>query len=146
MGEGTGRCEYDGCNEFLWLDFVTKFEFNTAYIAHIIADKPGGPRGDATLSDKLKDDFLSNLMLLCDKHHRLIDKERAKEHPVEKLREMKERQEKRIELLTSIIDNKKSHVLLYGANIGHHNSSVSWTKTVPVMLPHWIQQEIMPLN
>jgi hypothetical protein len=45
-GKAGGRCEYDGCNEPLWLDSVTKFEFNAAYIAHIVADKPSGPRGD----------------------------------------------------------------------------------------------------
>ncbi|MGI5927220.1 MAG: hypothetical protein ACOX8A_08600 [Thermacetogeniaceae bacterium] len=71
-GKAAGRCEYDGCNEPLWLDSLTKAQFNVAYIAHIFADTPTGPRGDPALSEELKAD-INNLMLLCDKHHRLID-------------------------------------------------------------------------
>ena len=40
--------------------------------AHIIADEPGGPRGHPVLSKQLAKE-LSNLMLLCLDHHRLID-------------------------------------------------------------------------
>src|SRR5207247_537409 len=79
-GKAAGRCEYDGCNKPLWLDEVTKAEFNTAYIAHIVADSPDGPRGDPIRSEKLKCD-LRNLMLLCDPHHRLVDKEDLSGHP-----------------------------------------------------------------
>ena len=61
-GKAGGRCEYEGCNELLWQDPLTKFEFNSAYIAHIIADKPKGPRGDVVLSKQLRFD-LSNLRL-----------------------------------------------------------------------------------
>lgn len=42
-GKAAGRCEYEGCNERMWLDELTQFEFNVAYIAHIIADSPKGP-------------------------------------------------------------------------------------------------------
>lgn len=87
-GKTAGRCEYRGCNEPLWWDSLTQAEFNTSYIAHIIADKPGGPRGDEILSRKLKNE-LSNLMLLCDEHHRLIDKVNVEGHPAELLGEMK---------------------------------------------------------
>lgn len=66
-GKGAGRCEYDGCNDRLWLDSLTKCEYNSAYIAYIIADKPSGPRGDPVLSELLKAD-IANLMILCDKH------------------------------------------------------------------------------
>ena len=72
----------------VWQDDVTKAEFNTAYIAHIIADKPDGPRGDPVFSEQLKSD-ISNLMLLCDVHHRQIDKVDVPGHPVELLRDMK---------------------------------------------------------
>jgi hypothetical protein len=75
---------------------LTQAEFNSAYIAHIIADKPTGPRGDAILSEQLKSD-LSNLMLLCNVHHRLIDIADVDGHPADLLRAMKERHEQRIE-------------------------------------------------
>lgn len=134
-GKASGRCQYEGCNKPLWLDMLTKAEFNTAYIAHIIADKPDGPRGDTRLSQKLKDD-VSNLMLMCDEHHRLIDREDIEGHPVKRLSEMKRKHEERIELLTSLTENKRSHVLLYGANVGQHHAPVSWGKAVQAMLPN----------
>ena len=48
--QSAGRCEYEGCNKILWQDLVTKAKYSTAYIAHIIADKEGGPRGHKVLS------------------------------------------------------------------------------------------------
>src|SRR5699024_12164147 len=102
-----GRCEYEGCNEPLWQDSLTLAQMNTAYIAHIIADSPNGPRGHETLSKELAAD-IGNLMLMCDKHHRLIDREGLDDHPVGILRDMKRKHEERIEVVTSITDDMKS--------------------------------------
>jgi hypothetical protein len=133
-GKAAGRCEYEGCNKPLWLDSVTKAEFNAAYIAHIIADQPNGPRGDSEKSDKLKRN-ISNMMLLCDEHHRLIDKEDIQGHPVVRLREMKRKHETRIEMLTSISEDKQSHIILYGANIGRQNAPLSYKKASLAIIP-----------
>ncbi|MDR7313777.1 SAVED domain-containing protein [Brevibacillus nitrificans] len=133
-GVAAGRCQYEGCNEPLWKDTLTQAEFNAAYIAHIVADSPDGPRGDKILSPKLAKD-VSNLMLMCDTHHRLIDREDVAGHPVQRLVEMKRRHEARIESVTSMMDNMQSHVLLYGANIGSHTTNVSYEKTTPAMAP-----------
>jgi hypothetical protein len=126
-GKTAGRCQYPGCNKNLWRDDQTKVEFNTAYIAHIVADKPNGPRGDKLLSKKLARD-ISNLMLLCDEHHRLIDKEKVDEHPAELLREYKREHENRIEKITDISPDMQTHVLLYGANIGEQSSPLNKQK------------------
>ncbi|RJQ65151.1 MAG: HNH endonuclease [Desulfobacteraceae bacterium] len=139
-GKAAGRCQYEGCGKPLWRDDLTKAEFNAAYIAHIIADKPTGPRGDAVLSERLGSD-LSNLMLLCDEHHRLIDKVDVAGHPVDRLRAMKVKQETRMELLTGLPENRKSHVLLYGANIGEQSARVSWAKAAHAMTPEWYPAE-----
>lgn len=139
-GKAAGRCQYDGCNEPLWLDSLSKAEFNKAYIAHIIADKPDGPRGDKVLSDQLKDD-ISNLMLMCDEHHRLIDKKDVVGHPVGRLRAMKDRHEKRIEILSAIKDEKRSHVLFYGAKIGEQYSNISFQKASMAMVPRFYPTE-----
>lgn len=133
-GKAGGRCEYEGCNARLWLDSLTQVEFNTAYIAHIIADQPGGPRGDSKLSELLKSD-ISNLMLMCDKHHRLIDREDVSGHPVERLKAMKALHEERIEAVTNIAVDKQSHVILYGANIGAQGSPLSFHEAALGMLP-----------
>jgi hypothetical protein len=133
-GQAAGRCEYEGCNKPLWLDEVTKAQFNSAYVAHIIADKPGGPRGDGQLSEKLKDN-ISNLMLLCDVHHRLVDKEEVESYPVERLRYMKRIHEERIELLSSLQTEKQSEVLCYGARIGEHHAQLSFERLCNAMIP-----------
>ncbi|MHB1000805.1 MAG: SAVED domain-containing protein [Armatimonadota bacterium] len=131
-GKAAGRCQY--CNKPLWFDSLTKFEFNSAYIAHIYADQPEGPRYDPVLSPKLKAD-ISNLMLMCDECHRRIDREDVAGHPADILIEMKHRQESRIDMLTGLEEYKKSHVLLYGANIGKHSAPITWNKAVYAMLP-----------
>lgn len=133
-GKAAGRCQYEGCNQALYRDGTTKSEFNSAYIAHIIADKPDGPRGDPTLSHQLRQD-LSNLMLLCDTHHRLVDKMDVEGHPATRLQEMKRAHEERNETLTSIAAERHSHILLYGAKIGQHDSHLSWKKAADAMVP-----------
>lgn len=135
-----GRCEYEGCNKRLWEDSLTLAKMNAAYIAHIIADSPDGPRGHETQSEILAKEF-SNLMLMCDIHHRMIDKEDVDGHPEERLREMKKRHEERIDMATSITENMKSHVLLYGANIGEHSTPLNWNETTIAMLPNRYPEE-----
>ena len=129
-----GRCEYSGCNESLWRDELTMAQMNRAYVAHIISDSPGGPRGQPVLSEKLSKD-IGNLMLLCDAHHRLIDKEDVAGHPVALLTEMKQKHERRIEFLTSLGEDKKSLVVMYGANIGDHHAPLRFERAVEAMLP-----------
>jgi len=133
-GRAGGRCQYDGCNEPLYRDRLTKAEFNSAYIAHIVADKPDGPRGDPILSERLKCD-IGNLMLLCDAHHRLVDKVDVFGHPAERLQEFKRRHEARVELLTSLQEERQSHVLLYGARIGEQTSPLTFAKASAAMIP-----------
>jgi len=144
-GKAAGRCEYTGCNHPLWLDTTTKYEFNTAYIAHIIADSPDGPRGDPILSKQLAAD-LSNLMLLCDQHHRLIDKEDVVGHSVEWLHKMKEVHEQRIEIVTGLGPERHSYVLLYGANIGELSSPVSYQTASRALLPERYPAETTPIS
>lgn len=143
-GKAAGRCEYDGCNTPLWLDLVTKFEFNTSYIAHIIADSPNGPRGHPKFSKELSADIL-NLMLLCDAHHRLVDKEDVEGHPVERLRAMKIAHERRIEIQSGLSEQKHSHIVLYGANIGEFSSPVSYANACVAMIPDWYPADTNPI-
>jgi hypothetical protein len=68
---------------------------------------------------------ISNLMLLCDIHHRLVDKEDVAGHPEERLLVMKHKHEERIRLLTEIKDEKRSNVVLYRSNIGKHDTPLN---------------------
>ena len=83
-----GRCQFHGCNEVLWRDDLTMREINRSILAHIIADSPGGPRGDEVLSPLLAKDP-SNIMLLCQPHHTQVDAENGANFSVETLREWK---------------------------------------------------------
>jgi hypothetical protein len=122
--QAAGRCQYKNCNEVLYQDLLTKRKMNKSYVAHIIADEPTGPRGCTIQSPLLKKD-LSNLMLLCDTHHRLVDIEAVEEHPVHMLKEMKFEHEMRISKQTSVTEEGRSHLLLFGANIGDHNPLIN---------------------
>lgn len=133
-GKAAGRCQYEGCNKPLWYDSLTKVEFNTSYIAHIIADQPDGPRGDKELSKQLKAD-IDNLMLMCDEHHRLIDREDVSGHSVERLQGMKKQHEEQMAFLTSLLPDRQSHILLYGANIGQNYAPLSWKKAKDAIYP-----------
>ncbi|WP_073399698.1 SAVED domain-containing protein [Mucilaginibacter sp. OK098] len=133
-GVAAGRCQYEDCNEPLFYDELTKAEFNSAYVAHIYADSVGGPRYDPVFSPLLKKD-LSNLMLMCDRHHRLIDREQVAEHPVERLKAMKARHEERISIVTAITVEKQSHIVLFGANIGQEKVPLSYRDAAKAMLP-----------
>lgn len=144
-GKAAGCCQYDGCNTPLYSDAVTKAEFNIAYIAHIIAASAKGPRGDEILSPQLKKE-LSNLMLLCDVHHRRVDKDDVAGHPVERLREMKRKHEARVALLTSLTEDKQSHILFYGANIGQHGSPMNFREAGLAMLPDKYPASLHPFE
>lgn len=119
-----GRCQFPGCNEPLWKDTLTLQQMNRSYLAHIVADSPNGPRGDAHESEVLKDS-LSNIMLLCGDHHRLIDGEHHDEYKTEWLREQKQEHEERIERQTGLQPAMRTHIVLIGTRIGHRRGDVA---------------------
>ncbi|RZT46454.1 hypothetical protein EV283_3403 [Sphingomonas sp. BK036] len=130
-----GRCEYRGCNENLVGDLISgKRDALFGYIAHIVGDSEDGPRGDKVLSPKLAKE-LSNLMLLCGRHHKLIDVEDEEGHPVELLHTMKDAHETRIATNTGISEEYASHVLRFGASIGNHEALVSTQAIFAAMPP-----------
>ena len=132
--KAAGRCEYDGCNKLLYKDDLTSEEINRAFVAHIVAASPDGPRGDATLSAQLVDD-IDNVMLMCHDHHRLIDHEQVSEHSVERLREMKKKHEDRIRMVAEIDAAKVSVPVVYGVNIGKEAVSIPRRELALAMLP-----------
>jgi hypothetical protein len=60
--------------------------------AHIVAEKPDGPRGDSPMSPQERNKY-SNLVLLCGNHHKEIDDQTAT-YPVQRLHEVKIAHEK----------------------------------------------------
>ncbi len=133
-----GRCQFRGCNKPLIGDLVSgKSNLNTAYIAHIVSDAVKGPRGDEVLSPTLTKDP-TNLMLLCDPHHRLVDgKSTWQEFPVPLLQEMKAEHEDRIEAVTSIARDRGCHVIRFAAGIGKNESPVNADAVKEALLPEF---------
>lgn len=132
-GCASGRCEFRGCHKQLWKATTTLQQVNLSDVAHIIAFSVQGPRGNQTLSPQLSKD-LSNLMLLCDACHKLIDA-REKDYPIKLLREMKREHEAWVEMVTSGAPDLKTHLLFYGENIGSHGSPLNFKDALNALLP-----------
>lgn len=130
---GAGRCHF--CNTPLIGDYISGNEDpNFGFVAHIVAEKATGPRGDAVRSLLLADEP-SNLMLMCYPHHKLIDVDRVDDYPEQLLLDMKAAHEDRIRIVTDILADRASHVLRYGAKIGNHTSPASFSRVRTAMLP-----------
>lgn len=88
MQDSHGRCMFTGCGDRLDIEQLTGIKGNVSYLAHNVASSERGERGIPYLSDVLSDDP-SNVLLLCDKHHRLIDKIAASDYSAQQLSEMR---------------------------------------------------------
>ncbi|MCZ7604000.1 MAG: HNH endonuclease [Melioribacteraceae bacterium] len=62
-------CAFPGCNN----PIIEDSGIVTGHICHIKARNPKGPRFDINLSEKEKYEY-DNLILLCSRHHQIIDK------------------------------------------------------------------------
>ncbi|OCX55469.1 hypothetical protein BFP70_01600 [Thioclava sp. SK-1] len=133
-GRAAGHCQYPGCSKRLDEDLVAgDLRKNNAYLAHIIASDPGGERGDPILSHELSNDP-TNIMLMCDPHHREIDAPNKKDrYSVSVLRQMKEQHEDRIAHLFSNPLIKPAHVLRVAASIGENETSIPLSDCIAAM-------------
>ena len=89
MDDSHGRCMFRGCGQRLDVDGLTGYEGNYGYLAHNIASSTKGPRGALYLSRLLSNDA-SNILLLCDIHHRLVDRIASSYYPAPLLTKMRE--------------------------------------------------------
>lgn len=134
-----GRCQFDGCNHLLFRSPVTQEKVNISEKAHIYSISETGPRGWGPFAtNKTKLNELSNLMLVCHDCHKIIDQdEKGERYSPELLRKWKEQHERRIEINTGIDPSKKSHVVLYGANIGEQTSKLQPMAAMDALFPYW---------
>jgi hypothetical protein len=105
-----GRCSYPECN----IDLIPLLEESGNVIlgemAHIIAHRPDGPRGQA--GDRENIDQYPNLILLCPTHHTMIDKG-SKDFPPASLRSWKSLHENRISQAMEDLPSFHSTIDLY---------------------------------
>lgn len=99
-GASAGMCEFKGCTNKLFSHHVTKENINLSEKAHIYAFSKGGKRFSLLKPRKQIND-IDNLMLLCERCHKLIDSEDT-DYSVEELLQMKNQHEERIANLVSI--------------------------------------------
>ena len=129
-----GRCEFPGCNDYVWRDGLTFQEDNFSHMAHIVADSPDGPRGDNELSIEMAKDF-DNLMLVCSKHSKLIDGRNKANYTIEDLQQYKKSHEDRIRRQTELQPDHKTTVLRFMANIGDRAVTISVNNAYHAILP-----------
>jgi len=117
--EAGGRCEFPGCNKYLYHDQITLAPGNFSNIAHIVSWIETGPRGDEIESPMLATN-ISNLMLMCKDHAGDIDlKENEEKYNKFVLRNYKKQHEERILTQTSIHEETyKTKILVFNINVG----------------------------
>lgn len=118
------RCQFDGCGADLSSHFATGAHANYSYLAHIVASSVDGPRGDAVESPLLADDP-ENIMLLCDKCHRLIDRVEPNLYTTKKLRAMRTRNVADVKRLLAGLEYPAAEPIMLIGNVTgqpHHYS------------------------
>jgi len=143
-----GRCQFDGCNRLLFKSPVTQERVNISEKAHIYSFSKTGPRGWGPLcpnKEQLND--LANLMLVCHDCHKTIDQDKKGErYSADLLVKWKSEHEKRIAIVTGVSPSKKSHVILYGANIGEQTSKLQPEAAKDALFPDWYPAEERPIH
>lgn len=130
-----GRCEFRGCNEFLYTHPLTGEVGNFGENAHIVAFREGGPRGDAP--DRPIDiDDVDNLMLLCRRDHKLID-DNEDRYTVEELRAHKCEHEARIKRVTGLGPSAQTTVLQLTAMIGTFKPVIGRSEISAALMPRY---------
>lgn len=118
-----GRCMYRGCGGDLGHTPLTTKAARIAYLAHIVASDPDGPRGTND-SHNLSDDP-ENIMLMCDGHHRLIDRIDETGHSIERLRTMRDEHAQRVNYLLEGLAYPRTQLITLLADLAQVPTNVS---------------------
>jgi len=104
-GRAMGRCSY--CNEDLTMNLETTDPIIIGEMAHVIARQNGGPRGSEKIEPSKRNSY-GNIILLCLKHHKMID-DAPLEFTVDQILGWKKNHEERLAKLAkgSKFSNKK---------------------------------------
>lgn len=129
------RCEFRGCNEYLFEHPITFEDGNFSEHAHIYAFSDRGPRGnEAGRPEEINDE--SNLMLLCPICHKLID-DNEDRYPVALLEEMKAEHEERIRHVTGFEARARTSVVTLRSRIGGRAVDVSFEEVRDAVAPRY---------
>jgi hypothetical protein len=142
-----GRCQFENCRKSLDHELISGTpDFNSAYLAHIVASSPRGKRGHPELSHVLADNA-DNIMLMCDEHHRVIDGEQtAGNFSVNRLQQMKKDHEEWVDTSLSSGPDSRSHILQFSAPIGPNETAVPFDDCVAAIMPQRTPAERLPIE
>lgn len=135
VARAAGRCEFRGCNEFLYVHALTGETGNFGENGHIVAYREGGPRGDDPSRPADIDD-VDNLMLLCRRDHKLIDVNKGR-YTVSELKAHKHEHEARIKRATATGPSMQTTVLQLTARIGDFRPAISRSEIAAALLPRY---------
>lgn len=127
-----GRCMYRGCGRDLSHTTLTTKQAKIAYLAHIVASDPDGPRGK--IDSHSLSDVPENIMLMCDEHHRLIDRVDVAGHPEDLLAEMRKDHTSRVRLLLDSLSYPSAQIITLLADIAQVPTNVSTTELYGALL------------
>lgn len=130
-----GRCEFDGCNRYLLRHHLTLDRDNFGEMAHIVAFKEKGPRGEAGARPPDINSF-DNLMLLCPQCHKLID-DHPDEYSRETLEKYKAAHEDRIFRLTETKPDRKTTVVQLKSKIAGQTVAIPVADVKEAVAPRY---------
>lgn len=130
-----GRCEFDGCNDYLLEHPLTLTPGNFAQMAHIVAFREDGPRGQAALRPAYINDA-ANLMLLCPQCHKLID-DNPEKYTVSVLQKYKQVHEDRIFHVTGLGPDLKTTILQIKARIAGQTIAIPVAQVTAAVAPRY---------
>lgn len=143
-GISAGICEFDGCTNKLYSHHVTKEKVNLAEKAHIYAFSKGGKR-PSLLRSSAKINDIDNLMLVCERCHKLIDSEET-DYTAEQLLDMKKEHEKRIANVATIKPDLQSEIVIFNANIANRAIKISDFAAKSAIIPEHYPARENPFN
>jgi len=143
-----GRCQFSGCNRLVYKSPVTQEPVNISEKAHIYSFSEKGPRGWGPFKrHRAGLNQSANLMLVCHDCHSKVDKEKdGGRYPAQLLLKWKEEHERRVDIVTGVDPSKKSHVILYGANIGDEKSPMQPEHAKWALFPKWYPSAEHPVE
>jgi hypothetical protein len=130
-----GRCEFDGCNDYLLEHPLTLTSGNFAQMAHIVAFREEGPRGKSAVRPTYIND-VGNLMLLCPQCHKLID-DHPDQYPVPVLEKYKQVHEDRICHVTGLGPDLKTTVVQLKARIAGQTVAIPVAQVTKAVAPRY---------
>lgn len=113
-----GCCMFKGCGHDLSNVPLYNKGARIAYLAHIIASDPDGPRGTMAESHVLSN-HSENIMLMCDAHHRLIDSFEPEMYKTPRLQKMRREHSSKVRMYRDAMRFPEAQVMTLFADLGN---------------------------